>query len=90
MFFFAFKEAAELAIKLALVFRGTAVRRNISPSHVAVAICGRGGLIILMIMRRTMMAIAIDKQLFETGSLCNFHKGLRTEGEHRRRFGENL
>ena len=43
MFFFAFKGVAELAIKLAFVFRGTTVRRNISPSHVAVAICGGGG-----------------------------------------------
>ena len=64
--FFTFKESAKFAIILAFVFRGTAVRRNISPSHVAVAICGRGGLIILMIMRRTMMAIAIAKKLFET------------------------
>ena len=46
-------------------------------------------LIILMIMRRTMMAIAIAKKLFETviiiiptGSLCSFHKGLWAEGEH--------
>ena len=54
--------------------------------------------IILMIMRRTMMAIAIAKKLFETviiiiptaSSLCNFHKGLWAEGEHRRCFGENL
>ena len=41
--FFAFKGVAELAIKLAFVFRGTTVRRNISPSHVAVAIRRRGG-----------------------------------------------
>ena len=37
------KGAAELAIKIAFVFRGTAVRRNISPSHVVIAICGGGG-----------------------------------------------
>ena len=41
--FSALKGAAELAIKIAFVFRGTAVRRNISPSHVVVAICGGGG-----------------------------------------------
>ena len=37
-----------------------------------------------------MMTIAIAKKIFETASLCSFHKGLWTEGEHRRRFGENL